>query len=337
MFQTHMFSVVLLIGVATSGNGLQDFNTSDPEQYISALNSRGLSWTAGENFPHPLSEAQMKKLSGTFLRKPRLPIKKFPHSPESVEPIPKSFDLRNKYPNCPSLFWVFEQSNCGGCYAIASASAMSDRICIASKGAKKPKVSAESIISCCNKCGRGCGGGYVDKVWLHFKREGDITGGEYNSYEGCQPYSIAPCGREGEPKCSKDEADTPKCKAYCTNPKYGAPYRSESYHGKSAYALKQNIEEIQREIMTYGSVVTGFTVYTDFHYYKRGVYEHTSGKSFGGHAVRVIGWGEEGGKPYWLAINSWGKNWGENGTFKIRRGTNECGFEKFMVAGEPKM
>lgn len=71
---------------------------------------------AGENFPHPLSEAQMKKLSGTFLRKPRLPIKKFPHSPESVEPIPKSFDLRNKYPNCPSLFWVFEQSNCGGCY-----------------------------------------------------------------------------------------------------------------------------------------------------------------------------------------------------------------------------
>lgn len=42
------------------------------------------------------------------------------------------------------------------------------------------------------------------------------------------------------------------------------------FSGKSAYALKQNIEEIQREIMAYGSVVTGFTVYTDFHYYKRG-------------------------------------------------------------------
>lgn len=56
-------------------------------------------------------------------------------------------------------------------------------------------------------------------------------------FQGCQPYSIAPCGREGEPKCSKDEADTPKCKAYCTNPKYGAPYRSESYHGKIYHFL----------------------------------------------------------------------------------------------------
>eukprot|EP00701_Giardia_intestinalis_P001120 XP_001704944.1 Hypothetical protein GL50803_6369 [Giardia lamblia ATCC 50803] len=30
---------------------------------------------------------------------------------------------------------------------------------------------------------------------------------------------------------------------------------------------------------------------------------------------------------YWIARNSWGEEWGENGYFKIIRGSNECGIE----------
>ena len=33
-----------------------------------------------------------------------------------------------------------------------------------------------------------------------------------------------------------------------------------------------------------------------------------------------------------LAANSWGQQWGENGFFKIRRGTNECEIEEFVLA-----
>lgn len=44
-----------------------------------------------------------------------------------------------------------------------------------------------------------------------------------------------------------------------------------------------------------------------------GVYQHVSGEEVGGHAIRILGWGEENGTPYWLAANSWNTDWGENG------------------------
>jgi len=55
----------------------------------------------------------------------------------------------------------------------------------------------------------------------------------------------------------------------------------------------------------------------------------------GGHAVKLIGWGVLRGVPYWLMINSWNENWGNAGTFKIRRGTNECGVDNSTTAGVP--
>jgi len=55
----------------------------------------------------------------------------------------------------------------------------------------------------------------------------------------------------------------------------------------------------------------------------------------GGHAVKLIGWGEENGVPYWLMVNSWNEDWGDMGFFKIRRGTNECGVDNSTTAGVP--
>lgn len=51
--------------------------------------------------------------------------------------------------------------------------------------------------------------------------------------------------------------------------------------------------------------------------YKSGVYSHTSGYLEGGHAVKLIGWGTESGKDYWLCANSWGTGWGISGYFKL--------------------
>jgi len=62
--------------------------------------------------------------------------------------------------------------------------------------------------------------------------------------------------------------------------------------------------------------------------------------------VKVIGWGEmevgtstsdatspERLENYWLIANSWTTDWGDQGFFKIRRGTNECGIEATSAAG----
>ena len=45
------------------------------------------------------------------------------------------------------------------------------------------------------------------------------------------------------------------------------------------------------------------------------------------HSVFCYGWGEEDGEKFWKCLNSWGSDFGENGSFRIRRGTDELGIE----------
>lgn len=40
----------------------------------------------------------------------------------------------------------------------------------------------------------------------------------------------------------------------------------------------------------------------------------------------MIGYGKEGGIPYWLVKNSWSNRWGDKGFIKIKQGL--CGIEK---------
>ena len=48
----------------------------------------------------------------------------------------------------------------------------------------------------------------------------------------------------------------------------------------------------------------------------------------GSHGVKVVGWGkDENGVDFWRCMNSWGDTWGDRGTFKIRKGTNEANCE----------
>ena len=49
------------------------------------------------------------------------------------------------------------------------------------------------------------------------------------------------------------------------------------------------------------------------------------------HSVVITGWGvdEKTGTKYWIVRNSYGKRWGMNGDFLVRRGENDFG----IVAG----
>ena len=98
----------------------------------------------------------------------------------------------------------------------------------------------------------------------------------------------------------------------------------------------RSVTDIQRELMEKGPATVAMLVYEDFELYAGGVYQHVKGLPLGGHAIKMVGWGvdEATGVPYWTCVNSWNKLWGEDGTFRILRGQNECGIEGEVVAGD---
>lgn len=111
---------------------------------------------------------------------------------------------------------------------------------------------------------------------------------------------------------------------------------AQRYYSSACYSLN-TVGDIQREIMARGSVVAGLQIYKGFESYTSGIFVVSSNVTNGGHAVRLIGWGVENGVQYWLAANQWTTWWGENGFFRIRRGTDEAGIESFVIAMTPSL
>jgi len=94
-------------------------------------------------------------------------------------------------------------------------------------------------------------------------------------------------------------------------------------------------DQLRSEIYTNGPIETSFNVYEDFFNYKSGVYQHVSGGLKGGHAIKVLGWGNEDGLDYYLCANSWGPSWGLEGFFKIKVG--DCKIDHAAYACKPNL
>lgn len=296
-------------------------------------------WRAGPTKFNQWSMASIKRLMGVPIWHMGEVTRHLDVVEHKFGDLPENFDSREQWPDCPTIKEIRDQGNCGSCWAISAVEAMSDRVCVASKTQVQTHLSTEDMVSCCHTCGFGCNGGFPQMAWEYFKRTGICTGGNYQSNQGCKPYSIAECEHHvngTRPPC-QGESHTPKCKNTCINSDYNVPYTKDKAFGSTVYTVKTDEAQIQQEIMTNGPVQTAFTVYEDFLSYTSGIYEHKTGASVGGHAVKIIGWGVENDVPYWLIANSWNTDWAENGLFRIVRGKNHCGIEESVVAGAPKL
>merc|ERR1712228_463252 len=108
----------------------------------------------------------------------------------------------------------------------------------------------------------------------------------------------------------------PRCTKKCTGDK-SLKYETDKHKASARGYELGSVKAIKADIYAHGPVTGAFTVYEDFLAYKSGVYQHKTGRALGGHAIKVIGWGTEDNLDYWLVMNSWNTDWGDQGLFKI--------------------
>jgi len=261
---------------------------------------------------------------------------------------PESFDSEANWPQCAKVIGdIRDQSNCGCCWAFAGASAASDRMCIATNATLMLPLSAQDV--CFNANEDGCQGGQISTPWDYVQNTGVVTGGQNTAtgdgktdpFKGmglCSSFSLPHCHHHGpvgsDPYPAEGAAgcasqSSPQGPTSCDNDAK-APhdkFNSDKYTFTGDTISPSGESAIQQAIMEGGPLETAFTVYSDFENYAGGVYEHKTGQSVGGHAVRIVGWGVDGGVKYWKVANSWNPYWGEKGYFRMKRGDGACGME----------
>ena len=57
--------------------------------------------------------------------------------------------------------------------------------------------------------------------------------------------------------------------------------------------LAVNYDEIKRELINNGPMLMGLQIMEDFYNYESGIYKYTTGTNVGGHAMKLVGYGED--------------------------------------------
>jgi len=303
-------------------------------ELVNEVNSKQSSWTAQLNTEILDNDfTTIKNLLGSLeagVESP-LPAKTSGWSVD-VKDLPANFMPSDKWPQCRLSFeTVHDQSACGSCWAVSSGAAASERYCIA-QGNPTLFLSTRDILSCCSDCGMGCNGGWPSSAWSYITNHGIPTGSPDNSNTTlCQRYPFLSCMHhvDGTPQCSDYDFSTPKCAKSCDEESsWPVPLDKDRVRSKKSYSVSGE-SNLMKELYENGPITVSYTVYEDFMAYKSGIYQHTTGRSLGGHAVTLEGWGVDPNtnEKYWVIKNNWNSKWGESGHFRIVRGTNNCGIE----------
>ena len=241
-----------------------------------------------------------------------------------------SLDLRTKYPKCRTIRMIRDQGGCGSCWAVSSMTSISDRYCIAKSTQNSTQerfFSYQDPLDCCADCQGSvkdmCGGGYMVSAFIYAMSKGVVTGDVYGSNVFCKPYFASPY---------QPISVTPAtCNSTCTSSSYTQTYKNDQVKTK-AFEYGQG-EANMIKALNNGPIAATMLVYQDLYVYKKGIYVVSSGRLLGGHGVRIVGYGVENDVKYWIIANSWGSSWGEQGFFRMRRGTNESGIESNYFFG----
>lgn len=235
----------------------------------------------------------------------------------------ENFSLKIKYPEC---FYdpIKDQGLCQDSSSFSAAFALSKMFCIKKKSTySKISLSPQDLISCQNSINK-CFSSDLNESYDYM-----VTNGI--SEESCIPFESTVSLIEGK-------SYVPPCKNYCK--KFEMSYIK---YKARPYSIISNdgivfADIIKEDIYSSGPVSTYMDLYDDFLTYRGGIYTRTEDSSLitTTHAVTLIGYGRDNNNVvFWIAANSFGSNWGEDGYFKIPLG--HCNIGKLAISATPNI
>jgi cathepsin X len=211
---------------------------------------------------------------------------------------------------------------CGGCWAFASTSALSDRIKIKRNATWPDFVLAPQVLLSCSKGNGGCDGG-ASIVAYEYIYNYSITDESCSAYQARGYTNGVDCYEKT--RCSVCNAS-----GDCKVPESYLIFQVDEFgHVKGE-------EDMMNQIYQDGPIACGINAFGLTNYTGGILHSHASSTDIN-HQVSVVGWGvaKNGTLPFWIVRNSWGSWWGEYGFFRIIRGINNLGIESDCAWAKP--
>lgn len=217
-------------------------------------------------------------------------------------PVPEELDWRTS-PNRVSA--VQDQGQCASSWAFSAAGLLEGQQIPQNIGKSLVPLSAQDLLDCCRNIS-GCEGGFVADALDDIYLLGGIQSTSDYAYVG-----------------RKEECHFNQNKSVMTTK---GPW----------YLYQKQEEELKKVVASYGPVATAMWATEAFKHYSSGIWrpddECKKMVSQVNLNVLIVGYGTDpNGGDFWIVKNSWGVDWGEEGFFKIERGSDACSIDTMPI------
>lgn len=284
-----------------------------PEKMAAAINAADLGYTVK---PVATTVAAAKVLLG--LRVPRDLKLEQPARTRAV--FPETFDAREAWPRCAGVIGrVYNQGHCGSCWAFSGLQALDSALCIADPRFNTSTSSlSRGFAASCVYDRDGCQGGWPTDVWKYVQETSSMPSTTCVAYfaegEGSEHFQKNGVAPPCPSACDKDAGVTWA----------GSQYRPLNA-GEHAMQVPGSYTSYLKQFMSEKGPLSVAMPATYLSSYHGGIFKLGCNSQLN-HAVTAIGYTAD----YVLIMNSWGEDWGLNGTFK----GDFCIVKYFMVPGE---